>query len=132
MAAKRLSDFREIVALYGRELLERYRTRFVSYWRRRLPSDAWLMHLFSLLPCDPSYQLTDRVCTYGADRHRAVREIPCPFDGTRIVGTETRKLFRESGLIVLVVWLAAIFSITTFTNIPDLEVFTTQRFIRVQ
>jgi hypothetical protein len=42
------------------------------------------------------------------------------------------KLFRESGLIVLVVWLVALFSITTFTNIPDLEVFTTQRFIRVQ
>jgi hypothetical protein len=42
------------------------------------------------------------------------------------------KLFKESGLIVLVVWLVAIFSITTFTNIPDLEVFTTQRFIRVQ
>jgi hypothetical protein len=42
------------------------------------------------------------------------------------------KLFRESGLIVLVVWLVALFSITTFTNIPDLEVFTTQQFIRVQ
>jgi hypothetical protein len=42
------------------------------------------------------------------------------------------KLFRESGLIVLVVWLVALFSITTFTNIPELEVFTTQRFIRVQ
>jgi hypothetical protein len=42
------------------------------------------------------------------------------------------KLFRESGLIVLVVWLTALFSITTFTNIPELEIFTTQQYIRVQ
>jgi hypothetical protein len=42
------------------------------------------------------------------------------------------KLFRESGLIVLVVWLAALFSIMTFNNIPELEVFTTQQYIRVQ
>ena len=35
------------------------------------------------------------------------------------------KLFKESGLIVLIVWLVAIFSVTTFTNIPELEVFTT-------
>ena len=39
------------------------------------------------------------------------------------------KLFKESGLIVLIVWLVAIFSVTTFTNIPELEVFNS---IRVQ
>ena len=42
------------------------------------------------------------------------------------------KLFRESGLIVLVVWLAAAFSITTFADIPELEIFTAQRYIQVQ
>ena len=50
-----------------------------------------LRTLFCLLPCDLSYQVPDRICTDGADRHRAVREIPCPFDGTRIVGTESRR-----------------------------------------
>ena len=42
------------------------------------------------------------------------------------------KLFRENGLMVLVALLAAVFLATTFINIPQLEVFTSQRYIEVQ
>jgi len=42
------------------------------------------------------------------------------------------KLFRERGLVVLVGLLAAVFLATTFLSIPQLEIFTAQRYIDVQ
>jgi hypothetical protein len=41
------------------------------------------------------------------------------------------KLFRERGLVVLVLLLALAFVATTFVNIPVLEPLTAQRFIRL-
>jgi hypothetical protein len=39
------------------------------------------------------------------------------------------KLFKERGLIVLVVLLAVTFLLTTYVDIPALDIFTGQRFI---
>ena len=133
MAAKRLSEFREIVASHGRELLERYRASFVSYSETSLAVSCLVYALCSvfflaifLIKYRIEYVLTVPIVIALFAKYLALSMEP----GSSAQKPE--KLFRESGLIVLVVWLAAIFSITTFTNIPDLEVFTTQRYIRVQ
>jgi 4-hydroxybenzoate polyprenyltransferase len=133
MAAKRLSEFREIVASHGRELLERYRTSFVSYSETSLAVSCLVYALCSvfflavfLIKYRIEYVLMVPIVIALFAKYLALSMQP----GSSAQKPE--KLFRESGLIVLVVWLAALFSITTFTNIPDLEVFTTQQYIRVQ
>jgi 4-hydroxybenzoate polyprenyltransferase len=133
MAAKRLSEFREIVASHGRELLEQYRASFVRYSETSLAVSCLVYALCSvfflavfLIKYRIEYVLTVPIVIALFAKYLALSMEP----GSSAQKPE--KLFRESGLIVLVVWLVALFSITTFTNIPELEVFTTQRFIRVQ
>jgi hypothetical protein len=133
MAAKRLSEFREIVASHGRELLERYRASFVNYSETSLAVSCLVYALCSvfflavfLIKYRIEYILTVPVVIALFAKYLALSMEP----GSSAQKPE--KLFRESGLIVLVVWLAALFSIMTFNNIPELEVFTTQQYIRVQ
>lgn len=133
MAAKRLSEFREIVAAHGRELLERYRASFVSYSETSLAVSCLVYALCSvfflavfLIKYRIEYVLTVPVVIALFAKYLALSMEP----GSSAQKPE--KLFRESGLIALVVWLAALFSITTFHNVPELEIFTTQRYIRVQ
>jgi 4-hydroxybenzoate polyprenyltransferase len=133
MAAKRYSEFREIVASHGKALLERYRASFVSYSETSLAVSCLVYALCSvfflaifLIKYRIEYVLMVPIVIALFAKYLALSMQP----GSSAQKPE--KLFRESGLIVLVVWLAALFSITTFTNIPDLEVFTTQQFIRVQ
>jgi len=133
MAAKRLSEFREIVASHGKELLERYRASFVSYSEPSLAVSCLIYALCAvfflaifLIKYRIEYLLIVPIVIALFAKYLALSMEP----GSSAQKPE--KLFRESGLIVLVVWLAALFSITTFTNIPELEVFTTQQYIRVQ
>ncbi|HEV7373666.1 MAG TPA: UbiA family prenyltransferase [Pyrinomonadaceae bacterium] len=133
MAAKRLSEFREIVESHGRELLERYRASFVSYSEKSLAVSCLVYALCSvfflavfLIKYRIEYILTVPVVIALFAQYLALSMEP----GSSAQKPE--KLFRESGLIVLVALLAALFLVMTFTNIPELEVFTTQRYIRVQ
>ena len=133
MAAKRLSEFREIVESHGKELLERYRASFVSYSEKSLAVSCLVYALCSvfflavfLIKYRIEYILTVPVVIALFAQYLALSMEP----GSSAQKPE--KLFRESGLIVLVALLAALFLVMTFTNIPELEVFTTQRYIRVQ
>jgi 4-hydroxybenzoate polyprenyltransferase len=133
MAAKRLSEFREIVASHGRELLERYRASFVSYSEASLAVSCLIYALCSvfflaifLIKYRIEYVLIVPIVIALFAKYLALSMEP----GSSAQKPE--KLFRESGLIVLVVWLAAAFSITTFADIPELEIFTAQRYIQVQ
>ena len=133
MAAKRLSEFREIVASHGRELLERYRASFVSYSEKSLAVSCLVYALCSV------FFLAVFLIKYRIEYILTVPVVIALFAKYLALSMETgssaqkpEKLFRESGLIVLVALLAAVFSLMTFTNIPELEVFTTQRYIRVQ
>ena len=133
MAAKRLSEFREIAASHGRELLERYRASFASYSETSLTVSCLVYALYSgfflavfLIKYRIEYLLTVPIVIALFAKYLALSMEP----GSSAQKPE--KLFRESGLIVLVVWLAAIFLFTTFINIPELEVFTGQRYISVQ
>src|SRR4051812_50033236 len=64
-----------------------------------------LRTLFCLLPRDLSYQVPDRICTDGTDLHRAVREIPCSFDVTGIVRTETVEFVKVKRRDIVVCWV---------------------------
>ena len=133
MAAKRLSEFREIVESHGRELLERYRASFVSYSEKSLAVSCLVYALCSvfflaifLIKYRIEYILTVPVVIALFAKYLALSMEP----GSSAQKPE--KLFRESGLIVLVALLAALFLVMTFINIPKLEVFTTQQYISVQ
>jgi 4-hydroxybenzoate polyprenyltransferase len=133
MAAKRLSEFREIVASHGKDLLERYRASFVFYTEQSLAvsclayalSSVFFLAIF-LIKHRIEYILTVPVVIALFAKYLALSMQP----GS--AAQKPEKLFRESGLIIMVAFLAEIFLVMTFTNIPELEVLTAQRFISVQ
>jgi 4-hydroxybenzoate polyprenyltransferase len=130
MAAKRLSEFREIVASHGRELLERYRASFAGYSETSLTVSCLIYSLYSsfflavfLIKYHVEYLLTVPVIIALFAQYIALAMQP----GSSAQKPE--KLFRERGLIVLVALLAAIFVVTTFVNIPLLDALTSQQYI---
>jgi len=130
MAAKRLSEFREIVASHGRVLLEQYRASFARYSEISLTVSCFVYALSSsfflavfLIKYRIEYVLTVPITIALFAKYLALAMEP---------GSSTQKpekLFRENGLIALVALLAAVFLLTTFINIPPLEAFTGQRYI---
>ena len=133
MAAKRLSEFREIAASHGRDLLERYRASFAGYSEQALAVSCLAYALCSvfflaifLIKYRIEYILTMPIVILLFAKYLALSMEP----GSSAQKPE--KLFRESGLIIMVAFLAEIFLVMTFTNIPELDVFTGQRFISVQ
>ena len=133
MAAKRLSEFREIAASHGRDLLERYRASFAFYSEQSLAvsclayalSSVFFLAIF-LIKYRIEYILTVPVVIGLFAKYLALSMEP----GSSAQKPE--KLFRESGLIIMVAFLAEIFLVMTFTNVPALEVLTAQKFISVQ
>ena len=108
MAAKRLSEFREIVASHGRELLEQYRASFAGYSETSLTVSCLVYALCSgfflavfLIKYRIEYLLTVPVVIALFAQYLALSMEP----GSSAQKPE--KLFRENGLIVLVILLAA-------------------------
>ena len=133
MAAKRLSELREIEASHGRVVLERYRVSFASYSEKSLTVSCLVYALCSsfflaifLVKYRIEYLLTVPIVIAIFGHYFALSMEP----GSSAQKPE--KLFRESGLIVLVALLAAMFVLMTFVNIPALEVFIGQRYISLQ
>ena len=130
MAAKRLSEFREIAALHGRELLERYRISFAHYSETSLTVSCFVYALFSsfflavfLVKYRIEYLLTVPLVITLFAKYLALSMKP------RSSAQQPEKLYQERGLIGLVVLLVAVFALTTFIKIPLLEAFTGQRYI---
>jgi 4-hydroxybenzoate polyprenyltransferase len=133
MAAKRLSEFREIVASHGRGLLERYRASFAGYSETSLTVSCFVYALCS------SFFLAVFLTKYRIEYLLIVPVVIALFAKYLALSLEPEssaqkpeKLYRESGLIVLVALLAAIFVFTTFINIPALDAFIGQRYISFQ
>ena len=132
MAAKRLSEFREIVASHGRDLLERYRASFAGYSETSLTVSCLVYALYStfflavfLIKYRIEYLLTVPVIIALFAQYLALSMVP---------GSSAQKperLFRERGLIDLVALLVGLFVLMTFTDIPALEAFTGQRYISI-
>jgi 4-hydroxybenzoate polyprenyltransferase len=132
MAAKRLSEFRQIEASHGRALLERYRASFAGYSEVSLTTSCLVYALLSI------FFLAVFLIKYRIEYLLAVPLVIALFAKYLSLSMEPEsaqapeKLYRETGLILLVGLLAAIFVFTTFINIPVLEIFTGQRFISLR
>ncbi|MBS0237602.1 MAG: UbiA family prenyltransferase [Proteobacteria bacterium] len=133
MAAKRLSEYREIVASKGLDLLVRYRASFAQYTETSLTASCFAYSLLSV------FFLTVFLVKY---RIEFVLIIPIVvllfttyFSMSTLPGSSAQKpekLFRESGLILIVLALVATFLFTSFVNIPFLETLAEQRYITIQ
>lgn len=130
MAAKRLSEYREIVASHGKALLQRYRASFVRYTDTSLTVSCLMYAMLSgfflavfLLKYRIEYILLMPLIVALFGHYLALSMQP----GSSAQKPE--KLFRERGLLVLVALLGVGFLATTFVRIPLLDVLTAQRFI---
>jgi 4-hydroxybenzoate polyprenyltransferase len=133
MAAKRLSEFREIVPSYGKELLSQYRASFASYSETSLMVSCFVYALCSsfflaifLIKYRIEYLLTMPVVIALFSYYLALSMKP---------GSLAQKpeiLHRDNGLIFLVVLLAAVFVFTSLVDFPGVQIFTSQRYISLQ
>jgi len=130
MGAKRLSEYREIVASHGRELLERYRASFAGYTDTSLTVSCFVYAMLSafflavfLLKYRIEYLLLFPLIVALFGHYLALSMQP---DSS---AQKPETLFRERGLIVLVLLLTAGFVLTTVVDIPMLEPLAGQLFI---
>ena len=133
MAAKRLSEFREIVASHGRPSLEQYRASFIGYSERSLTVSCFVYALCStfflavfLIKYRIEYLLTVPVVIAVFAHYLALSMD----SGSSAQNPE--KLLRERGIIVLIVLFSAVFVFATYINVPALEPFTGQRYISLE
>jgi 4-hydroxybenzoate polyprenyltransferase len=133
MAAKRLSEFREITTSHGRGLLERYRASFAGYSEISLTVSCFVYALITsfflavfLIKYRVEYLLTVPVLIALFGHYLALSMQP------ESSAQKPEKLFRERGLIVLVGLLAITFLFATSVDIPALEIFSGQRYISLQ
>jgi 4-hydroxybenzoate polyprenyltransferase len=133
MAAKRLSEFREIAGAHGRALLERYRASFAGYTEVSLTVSCFVYALVAsfflaifLIKYRVEYLLTVPVVIALFAYYLALSMEP----GS--TAQKPEKLFKEHTLMALVILLAATFLFATYVNVPFLEIFTSQRYIVLQ
>jgi 4-hydroxybenzoate polyprenyltransferase len=133
MAAKRLSEYREITALYGLELLARYRASFRSYTEISLTVSCLVYAVLSsfflaifLVKYRIEYLLTFPVVAalFGqylalSMRHGSVAQKP-------------EKLFRERTLMLIAALLGLVFIVATFVDMPFLVTLTAQNYVEIR
>ena len=133
MAAKRLSEFREITASHGRELLERYRASFAGYSEISLTVSCFVYALVTsfflaifLIKYRVEYLITVPVLIALFGHYLALSMRPAS------TAQAPEKLFKERTLIALVGLLAVTFLFATYVNIPALDLFAGQRYISLE
>jgi 4-hydroxybenzoate polyprenyltransferase len=133
MAAKRLSEFRQIVASQGKDVLVRYRASFASYTEVSLTVSCFLYALLSsffiavfLIKYRVEYILVLPGLAALFARYLALAMKPESF------AQKPERLFQERGLMFLVAILAVAFVLTTFISVPFLEIFSNAHFISLR
>lgn len=133
MAAKRYSEYREIVASHGAELLVRYRASFAGYSEVSLNISCFVYGLLS------TFFIAIFLIKYRVEYLLTVPAVIALFGYYLALSTQPassaqhpEKLFREPKLIALVVILAGLFVLATFVDMPALSVFTGQQYITLQ
>ncbi|MGA2399445.1 MAG: UbiA family prenyltransferase [Steroidobacteraceae bacterium] len=130
MAAKRLSEYRQIVASHGKALLARYRASFAGYTDVSLTVSCLLYAMLSnfflaifLLKYRIEYLLMMPVVMTLFGHYLSISMHP---DSS---AQRPEKLFRERGLMAIVAALICIFALATFVDMPFLAALTQQQFI---
>ena len=133
MTAKRLSEYSEIVASHGKDLLARYRASFAGYTETSLTVSCFVYALASsfvlavfLMKYRIEYLLIAPVVIALFAHYLALSMQP----GSSAQKPE--KLIRERGLMALVALLTALFVLLTFVNVPALEPLAGQKYISIQ
>ncbi|HEY4215056.1 MAG TPA: UbiA family prenyltransferase [Steroidobacteraceae bacterium] len=133
MAAKRYSEYREIVASHGADLLIRYRASFAGYSEVSLNISCFVYGLLA------TFFLAIFLIKYRVEYLIVVPPVIALFGYYLALSTKPassaqnpEKLFREPKLIALVVILGALFVVATYVDMPLLSVFSGQRYITLQ
>ena len=133
MAAKRLSEYREIVAAQGKALLVQYRASFAAYSETSLTVSCFTYALFGifflavfLIKYRTEYLVMVPIIIALFAYYMAMAARPESF------AQNPEKLFRERGLIALVLLLAVTFLLMTWIDVPVLESLALQKYISVQ
>jgi 4-hydroxybenzoate polyprenyltransferase len=133
MAAKRLSEFREITASHGRQVLERYRASFAGYSEISLTVSCFVYALVT------SFFLAIFLIKYRVEYLLVVPVLIALFGHYLALSMEPgstaqrpEKLFKERALLALVGLLVFTFLFATYVDIPILDVFTGQRYIGLE
>jgi 4-hydroxybenzoate polyprenyltransferase len=133
MGAKRYSEYREIVASHGTELLVRYRASFAGYSEVSLNISCFVYGLLS------TFFLAIFLIKYRVEYLVVVPAVIALFGYYLALSTKPASsaqnpetLFRETKLLVLVAMLAALFIVATYVDMPLLSVFSGQRYITLQ
>jgi 4-hydroxybenzoate polyprenyltransferase len=133
MAAKRLSEYREIVASHGSELLASYRASFARYSEVSLTSSCIAYSLFSVSFL-AIFLIKYRI-EYILTMPFVVALFTAYFSMSTLPGSSAQKpekLFRETHLIAIVLSLVAVFLVTSFVNIPILANLAEQHYIALR
>jgi 4-hydroxybenzoate polyprenyltransferase len=132
MAAKRLSEYRSIVEIQGKELLEKYRRSFQSYTASSLMVSCLLYAMMS------AFFLAVFLVKYRIEYLLATPIIAALFGQyfalslkQDSVAQRPEKLFREKRLIVTVAATVIILVFLTFVHIPAIEQLSSQHFIEL-
>jgi 4-hydroxybenzoate polyprenyltransferase len=130
MATKRLSEYREIVAAHGKDLLSRYRRSFAGYDEMSLAASCLVYALLSsmtlaifFMKYRIEYIVTLPAIAMLFGQYLALSMHP----GS--TAQKPEKLFAEKGLMWLVALLVVLFGAFTFIDVPALEPLTGQHFI---
>ena len=133
MGVKRLSEYREITASHGRELLSRYRASFHGYSEISLTVSCFVYAMLStfclavfLLKYRIEYILLIPLVVVLFGQYLAMAMKP------NSTAQKPEKLFHERRLMLLVSLLGVAFLALTFINIPALAGLTGQQFILLQ
>ena len=130
MAAKRLSEFRDIVRSHGEGLLSQYRASFAAYSEISLTVSCFVYALCSTfflgifaIKYRIEYLLTIPTVIALFAYYLALSMKP------RSSAQKPENLYRENGLIFLVVLLTVVFVLATIVDLPAIEIFAGQRYI---
>lgn len=133
MAAKRYSEYREIVASHGRELLMRYRASFAGYTEVSLNTSCFVYGLLS------TFFLAIFLIKYRIEYLLLVPALIALFGHYLVLATRPNssaqspeKLFRERKLMLLIVVFSGLFVLATWVDIPMLSILSGQRYISIR
>jgi 4-hydroxybenzoate polyprenyltransferase len=133
MTAKRYSEYREIVASHGREILVSYRASFAGYSEVSLNTSCFIYGLLStfflgifLVKYRIEYLLLMPAVIFLFGHYLTLAMRP------NSSAQHPEKLFREPTLMWLVALLSVLFVVATWVDIPALSIFSGQRYISLR
>jgi len=132
MGAKRMSEYLEITQTHGKELLARYRRSFEGYTDVSLTSSVFAYALLAvsflgifLIKYRVEYILVLPAVIMLFSKYLTLSMAP----GS--TAQKPEQLFRERGLMVVVMLTCTLFAVFTFLDVPRLDPLVSQHFIEI-